>query len=764
MGTHAITVEEWRDEAQPEEALAAEIGGSAPPEYAQYEEPDEPESAMLPRIAAILLVVAAIGWIGAAGWVGARILAAGRPDLGTVLNGIATLSAPLALIGVGYLLLRRTSRHEAARFADTAERMRAEAAWLEQVLGRLSDRIGENGEALGEHSRQLMLLGDEVGSRLGEVSGTMRSHTDEIGRQSERLETAARGARDDMAVLLNDLPRAAAESQDLAGKLRDAGLTAHGQAGALEAALASLVQRGREAEDVAGGAAQRLGAHLARIEGTSKVAGERLEAAAGQMSVAVDEALVNAAQAVDEARRAIHAQSAAMLAMVDQGRIALERVGEDSSKLLAGRLDEIGNRLDTLGGQLAVQDEASVTMLARVGAALDTIEQRFAALEQSAAERSAGIGERLVTLGTRADLIDTTLSRNSDAADALIVRAETLSGLIRQTSREARETLPQALQRLEERVGESHAALEALVPQAARLATSAGEAAGKLGSADALLLRQATTIRALGLAAEERLTAIQDHAAKLEAAIAGSADQVRLLVDGAGPQLIDALLRVRETALQAADHARDAFSKLIPETASSLGEAARTALSQAFDSQAKTQLAEVSAASEQAVQSTQRATERLMRQMLTIADTTALIETRLAEARKETEKADEDAFSHRVALLIDALNSTAIDVTGMLSQEVADSAWAAYLKGDRGIFTRRAVRLIDAAEMREIQRLYEDDANFRDQLNRYVHDFEAMLRRVLASRDGSPLGITLLSSDMGKLYVALAQAIERLRA
>ncbi|MDB5718579.1 MAG: hypothetical protein JWM38_2006, partial [Sphingomonas bacterium] len=59
MGTHAITVEEWRDEAQPEEALAAEIGGSAPPEYAQYEEPDEPESAMLPRIAAILLVVAA---------------------------------------------------------------------------------------------------------------------------------------------------------------------------------------------------------------------------------------------------------------------------------------------------------------------------------------------------------------------------------------------------------------------------------------------------------------------------------------------------------------------------------------------------------------------------------------------------------------------------------------------------------------------------------------------------------------------------------
>ena len=37
------------------------------------------------------------------------------------------------------------------------------------------------------------------------------------------------------------------------------------------------------------------------------------------------------------------------------------------------------------------------------------------------------------------------------------------------------------------------------------------------------------------------------------------------------------------------------------------------------------------------------------------------------------------------------------------------------------------------------------------------------LRRILADRDSSALGVTVLSSDMGKLYVALAQAVERLR-
>jgi len=131
--------------------------------------------------------------------------------------------------------------------------------------------------------------------------------------------------------------------------------------------------------------------------------------------------------------------------------------------------------------------------------------------------------------------------------------------------------------------------------------------------------------------------------------------------------------------------------------------------------------------------------------------------------RAEREAREAHALSQRVSLIIDALNSTAIDVSKILSNDAGDAAWAAYLKGDRGVFTRRAVRLLDSGEAREILRHYEEEPEFRDQVNRYIADFETMLRRVLADADGSALGITLLSSDMGKLYVALAQAIERLR-
>ena len=149
--------------------------------------------------------------------------------------------------------------------------------------------------------------------------------------------------------------------------------------------------------------------------------------------------------------------------------------------------------------------------------------------------------------------------------------------------------------------------------------------------------------------------------------------------------------------------------------------------------------------------------------MLAIGETAATIEARIEEDRSAREEKEAENLTRRVALLMEAINSTSVDLNKVLSNEVADTAWAAYLKGDRGVFTRRAVRLLESGEAREFPRQYEREPDFRDQVNRYVHDFEAMLRRVLADREGTTMGVTLLSSDMGKLYVALAQAIDRLR-
>jgi hypothetical protein len=146
-----------------------------------------------------------------------------------------------------------------------------------------------------------------------------------------------------------------------------------------------------------------------------------------------------------------------------------------------------------------------------------------------------------------------------------------------------------------------------------------------------------------------------------------------------------------------------------------------------------------------------------------VAELATNLEQRIADARASAPDSVDDDFARRVVTITDALQSASVDITTALDAEVSDTAWAAYLRGDRSIFTRRAARLLSGAEAKRVLALYEANPGFAGQVNRYIHDFEAMLRHLLATRDGHVLSVTLLSSDMGKVYVALAQAIERLR-
>ena len=59
----------------------------------------------------------------------------------------------------------------------------------------------------------------------------------------------------------------------------------------------------------------------------------------------------------------------------------------------------------------------------------------------------------------------------------------------------------------------------------------------------------------------------------------------------------------------------------------------------------------------QAVQAAHAASDRLMRQLITIADTTAAIEQRIKEAETSAQKRDQDNFARRSAVLIESLNS-----------------------------------------------------------------------------------------------------------
>jgi len=745
-----------------ESAVAIEEEAPADPEPESFAEEPEIGDARPPRWPLALALIVAAAWLAGMLWLAAPSLAAGLAPV-QLAEFVAALCVPLVLIGILWLLAMRTSTAEARRFGKTAAAMRAEAASLERTIAVLSTHLDANREKLADQTTTLMAMGDAAAERLAAVRQSMAEEVARADEQARRLTDATNAAQSSLGVLLSSLPRAHAETSEMAKTLASTGLTASEHAAALDAQLVALAERGREADAVAGGAAQKLAAHIQRMEATSDAAGARLESVTGEMSAAVDGLLDRTAGAVDEARKGIAAQGEAMLAMLETNRAALDRATRDSVEALAARIAAVEEVIDRLASRLDDQHGSASHLLGTLDSGIAEIDGKLGALHEDGAARVQALAASLSALGGSADAMTESLRTGDAVAHQVIATAEQLLLALDSAAREIDETLPDALARLDQRIGASRTVVASAKPELLSLVTAAESTHDAIEAIAEVIAGQRTTLDGLSQTMAETLDAGRAKAEALGGMMDETIGRTQSFAQDAAPRLVEALIRVRETASTAADRARETLDAVIPEAAKSLETASAEAMRRATDTTVTSHVSAIAEATQAAVAAASRASERLTEQLQAIEAATAVIDTRIEAARSEREEAERDTFARRASLLIEALNSGAIDITKTFSAEVADSAWAAYLKGDRGVFTRRAVRLLDAGDAHAIATLYDEDERFRDQVNRYIHDFEAMLRGVLAQRDGSPLGVTLLSSDMGKLYVALAQAIERLR-
>jgi hypothetical protein len=870
--------------------MSAGAEGAAAPRYdSQWDVPDPvdpPESMIAPAAAmdieeappprgrpvlAGLLILLAVAWLGACGYIIYRSWESA--DLLAVVGWIATICVPLALIALLWLVFGRTGRAETERFTRAVSQMRSEAESLERVLAIVADRLAENRTQVSAEAARLMALGEEASDRLGRVTHFLSREADGLSAQSRALEAAAAQARVDLGVLLSDLPTAEQSARTFSETLREAGVAAHERALALEAQLSAITARAQDADASAGGAAERLSAHISRIESSAGVASQRIDEATARLDATVDGALGRTSEAVVAARTAIDAQAEAVSAMIEQCRARMAETGAEAGEQTARTLEDARRLVETIGADSAEQaartlddarqlveairreasEQAARTLedarrlvetihaegghqaartledtrrlvgtvnaeasgqasrtLEEVRRLIDTInteageqaarsleearrlvetisagiashEQASALLVGQLASNIAALDERLTTLTQRAEgqtsqmatalagLRDATatLRQEVDAstqeAVALVGRTSEVGGALDGIGARLREELPPALAEVEAQATAMRESVDATIEPVQALQAAAAASVEQLGEAEARVARSREALEALLAGIDSGVAHVQARLAEIAAATSQADDAASVLVRDTGPELVEALVRVREAARAAAAHAREAIAGVIPESAASLAEAAQQALGESVTSAVQHQMGELDASAQRAVAAARKASERLTRQLLALGQNAATLEARIEEEKAQRDEAEREKMPRRVALLIESLNSTAIDVTKILSNDVTDAAWQAYLKGDRGVFTRRAVRLLGSGEAREIQRHYDQEPEFREQVNRYISDFEAMLRRVLSDADGNTLAVTLLSSDMGKLYVALAQAIQHLK-
>ena len=715
------------------------------------------------HVLGIALGVLAALWLAYSAWSAGRTLAGQPLSSPQLAQWLAISAGPLALLGLVWLIFGRTRRKEAEAFTRSVIAMRGEAQSLEALLEVLSQRITESRAELTMMAQHLMQLGDDATGKLGGITQQFDSSSEKLKLHGEALDRAAESARNDIAVLLEDLPRAEESTRQVSEQLRSIGSQSTEKAAEFQRQVGELAERTREADQLIAEATDRLAGRLAEIDAAGTGAAARVGEAEAGFSGALDALLERTSVTLGEIRSGIDVQSAAVAALVEQASAGIGKAGAEASESLAANVGQANSSLETLSQRVAEQDHASQRMIAEIDRGLAMIDERFGQLAANGDERANRFLESLSRARTELDTLAAQASSQDMAIGSIAERTVSLRESIDKLTDEIRDDLGTAIGEAQGGADRLTATATSLRPELTWLRDATVEAGERLSATGAIIAEQQDRFAALLASVDDGVGDAQSKLGELASMLAQVEREAADLSAETAPALVSALVQVKDAATHAAERAREAIEGVIPASAAKLSDETRAALERAIRESVEDRLRDVETVAARAIDSARAASERLTQQMVTIGQSAAALEQHIEETQKDQREKDSEAFARRVSLLIDSMHSAAIDVGKILSDEIDDKAWGAYLKGNRGVFTSRAVRLIGGSETRAIRAHYDVDLEFQRSVNRYVHDFEAMLRRVIAERDGGIIAVTLMSSDMGKLYAALAQAIDKKR-
>ncbi len=434
-----------------------------------------------------------------------------------------------------------------------------------------------------------------------------------------------------------------------------------------------------------------------------------------------------------------------------------------ASEILAQRLADLDDALAERRESQTQETEKLVAHSSAITEQLDTLSTLIAEIDaQGAATReglSSGIGELGSQLAAKREALrdtETQLEGLTEAGIRLLEIIQSGAKHSRKDLPEAIETASGALKSVEQRAAGISGMMFTTNKQALDLSNYLIETQSKIEGADISIEALQSKLSEQSEETLTKLNGLRGGFSKLTEQSEGFAGETQ-------EQLREALNTLEQATTSAFAALEDGARDRVEALASTISKDAVDVIERSLRNDTAETVGKLEQAASHAAGVGREATVQLRDQLAKVNELTINLERRIERARELTEEQVGNDFARRMALITDTLNSNAIDLTGALTTDVTDTAWDAYLKGDRGIFTRRAVRLLENGDAKEVAELYQNDDAFNANVSRYIHDFEAMLRAMLSTRDGNALGVTILGSDMGKLYVALAQSIERLR-
>ncbi len=638
-----------------------------------------------------------------------------RDDLPVIANAARDVANQIGSAG-------RVAEDQLGRLAGGFERLETVSATTETQVARLGDHVGET---LTGFEGQLARIEALVTQRYA----ALRSETEAYRTQLSALEDEA------MAALRDRAGTAEAETQGIAERLRAAG----------EAAQARLAETIQSLHD----------AMLEKLKLVEDLDRSTAAAATRRITELRDEAL--------RFDSLLESRNRNFDELIERRQADFETLEAQASEVLA-------QRLAALDDALAQRREGQLAEIERLVAQGEAMSERVAALSRVIGEAGhagetvqaslggalGGIAQQLAESRAALAATEAQLAQLTDSGVRLLE-------ILQAGTRTCREELAGSIEG-------ANISLEGVEARADKVAALMLRSAGSGNELSDYLVRTRAEIDAAEIAIAGFKARLAEEVEDALARVQGLRGGFARLAEESGTLAGETQDALREALGQLEGAIGSAFARLdegarerMLALAGSLGTEAVELLERAIRNETAASLGKLEQSAAHASGVGREAAIQLRDQLVKVNELTGNLEQRVSRARELAEEQVNNDFTRRMALITDSLNSAAIDISGALATEVSDTAWDAYLKGDRGIFTRRAVSLIDKGTAKDIAGLYTADEAFKANVNRYIHDFEALLRQMLSTRDGHVLSVTILGSDMGKLYVALAQAIRRLR-
>jgi hypothetical protein len=606
------------------------------------------------------------------------------------------------------------------------------------VLDRSAEAFASIGETLSAQARSVEQM---VASARTELDGFGTEGTRVIGQRLDVLLGAASQLKSQFAdqLLLSDQLRASASDSIAAIGARMEALR-----GEQTAAAAALVA---QTDETARGFEQRFAAMAERQRAADLDQQQRL----ADSLVALDSRLSEL--------RDRQAQSTARM----QDSLA-QAVSEVEARLegLKARQAELGADMEAEAGRMVAgvelrlgelrirQQDLAASMAAEASASLDQVEGRFVDLgaraAQSHAETVEILGRTMAAIGGLGDALE---GRKAAIGD-LEQRIGGLLPAFDSFTAAADGKLPQL-----------SGSFEALTDRGRAVSDQLDALADRIESQIALLRDSSAAFERdhqAVVSLSRTLAGEFETARGLVSEIHGTTEQTAL---AAAARMVENVMQVRAAVNSTASEIQTLLSSVVAEAQAALDDFATNKAEAAFGAPIRLQIASLEDASIKAADAAADASERLTTRLLDLMRVISETEARVDEVDTRMDVRARDTLAARSIRLVESLNEASVDVARLLAVDVGDSAWKRYLDGDKSLFARTTVRLADKDTARKIARHYQHDEAFREEASRYLDQFEQLIRRVLKDPDGESFALVLLSSDIGKLYVMMAEAVGR---